>query len=49
MIDVCNYQRLTELIGYFEDNDIVSYSELLELRDKLNDLKNMVEDEMEKR
>lgn len=48
MIDInYNYHRLAELIGYFEDND-TSYSELYELRDKLTDLKNMVEDEMEK-
>lgn len=42
-----NYQRFAELMGYFEDND-VNYSELQEIRDKLNDLKSLVEDAMEK-
>ena len=44
---IFNYQRFAELMGYFEDKD-VNYSELQEIRDKLTDLKTLVEDEMEK-
>ncbi len=41
-----NYDRFIDLIVYFEEDD-VNYSELQEIRDKLNDFKEMVEDKME--
>ncbi|MGM1044807.1 MAG: hypothetical protein ACQEXX_01535 [Bacillota bacterium] len=42
-----NFERLSELYGYFEDGDC-SYHELQEMRDKLDDLKLMVEDAMDR-
>lgn len=41
------FERLTELYGYLEDGDC-NYSELQEMRDKLDELKLIVEDAMEK-
>lgn len=42
-----NFERFAELYRYLEDGDC-SYSELQELRDKLEDIKEVVDDEMEK-
>lgn len=42
-----NFERFAELYRYLEDGDC-SYSELQELRDKLEDIKEIVEDAMEK-
>ncbi|WP_202128759.1 hypothetical protein [Paenibacillus dendrobii] len=42
-----NFERFAELFRYLEDGDC-SYSELQELRDKLEDIKEVVENEMEK-
>ncbi|MET3209733.1 UNVERIFIED_CONTAM: hypothetical protein ABIC26_002680 [Paenibacillus sp. PvR008] len=41
-----NFERLSELYGYLEIDDI-DYGELQELRDKIDDLKQIVEDKME--
>ncbi|MGG1650514.1 hypothetical protein ABHN03_25375 [Paenibacillus sp. NRS-1775] len=41
-----NFERLLELYGYLEIDDI-DYGELQELRDKVYDLKQIVEDKME--
>lgn len=42
-----NFERFAELYRYLEDGDC-TYSELQELRDKLEDIKEVVENEMEK-
>ncbi len=41
-----NFERLSELYSYLEIDDI-DYGELQELRDKIYDLKQIVEDKME--
>lgn len=41
-----NFARLTELYGYLEDGDY-SYGELQEIRDKLEDLRRLVEEAMD--
>ncbi|MDP9675274.1 hypothetical protein J2W97_001257 [Paenibacillus jamilae] len=41
-----NFERLSDLYKYLEMDDI-DYGELQELRDKIDDLKQIVEDKME--
>ncbi|QPK51258.1 hypothetical protein ERJ71_14965 [Paenibacillus polymyxa] len=41
-----NFERLSELYNYLEIEDI-DYGELQELRDKIYDLKQIVEDKMD--
>lgn len=41
-----NFKRLTELYSYLEQEDFC-YSELQELRDKVDDLKRIVEEAMD--
>jgi len=44
---VFNFDRLHELCSYYQDNDC-TYHELMELRDKLKDLSNIVEVDLDR-